>query len=781
MKSRLINIPRLFRNYNILILLIMGVGFGSLVIIVDYQAYKKDVVKSRAVIENEKKQFLKHSVDNAISYINYNNSKVEERLDEELSLEILNAWKIASGIHSRFKSTRSEQEIKTLIIETLRPLRYFNGRGYLYIIDMDGFNQLHPITPEKEGKIITNIKDITGKYVIQEEINLMRKKKEGFIDYLWTKPNSSDSVSHSKRAFLKRFEPYDWFFGLGEYQDDFKEDLKQETLKWFRQSYDPTKWHLFINDYDGQALIINSDKYQDGVNIKDISDSKGIQIFEEELKIAKNTEGDFLRYSWLNKNTGKYTPQVTYVKGYNQWKWMIGASSSTTTIDKAIAQKENELLINSLRKVTYLLLAMLGASALLFMISQHINKRIRNNFNNFISEFDTAISKQQMLKEDKFNLNELRRLSNSINQLLKNHLKNLDALKLSEKKFRIVVENAPVFICGFTPDGLVKLWNKQCEEHFNYSTENILNNPFPLEELYHSESIKIIDEFRNSPSEAYRLAHVKLKNGQESYKYWASFELSKDLRIWVGHDVTELKLTEQKMRALNATKDKFFSIIAHDLRNPFNALITLSSYLIEAIESSNKTEAIELAKIIETSSEQGFELLVNLLEWSRTQTGAIQYKPELINLQKELKNPIQIIEGIAESKDIKIKHHIDEFTTVFADPNMIRTIVRNLLSNAVKFTPRKGQISFEAFNNDDEVLIKICDNGVGMSQDIIDKLFKIEISTSSTGTEGEMGTGLGLILCSEFVKKHKGKLWVNSKIGEGSCFSFSLPKQPIHT
>lgn len=112
---------------------------------------------------------------------------------------------------------------------------------------------------------------------------------------------------------------------------------------------------------------------------------------------------------------------------------------------------------------------------------------------------------------------------------------------------------------------------------------------------------------------------------------------------------------------------------------------------------------------------------------------------------------------------------------------MIRTIVRNLLSNAVKFTPRKGQISFEAFNNDDEVLIKICDNGVGMSQDIIDKLFKIEISTSSTGTEGEMGTGLGLILCSEFVKKHKGNLWVNSKIGEGSCFSFSLPKQPIHT
>ncbi|MCZ4693802.1 hypothetical protein DWB61_09685 [Ancylomarina euxinus] len=781
MKSRLIDIPRLFRNYNILILLLLSIGFGSLVIIIDYQNHEKDVIRSREAIENEKKQFLKHSVDNAISYINYNNSKVEEKLDEELSLNIQNAWKLATGIYNKFKDTRSEQEIKTLIKAALRPLRYFNDRGYIYIINMDGYTQMHPVSPEKEGHLLTDIQDISGKYVIQDEIKLMREKKEGFINYLWTKPNSTDDVSHMKRAFLKRFEPYNWFFGLGEYQDDFKEDLKQETLKWFRQSYDPSKWHLFINDYDGKALIINSDKYKAGVNIKTISDDKGIKIFKEELNIAKNTEGDFLRYSWLDATTGKYTPRVTYIKGYNQWQWMIGASSSTVTIDKAIAQKEKDLLRNSLQRITYLLLAMLGASALFFIISQFINNRIRNNFNSFISEFESAISKQQLLQEDKFNLTELRRLSKSINKLLKNHLKNLDDLKLSEQKFRIVVENAPVYILGFNPKGLVKLWNKQCEDFFKYSSGKILNTPLPFEEIYYSDSIETIKEFINSPSEEYRLSHVKLKNGQESYKYWASFELNKDLRIWVGHDVTALKLTEQKMRALNATKDKFFSIIAHDLRNPFNALITLSSYLIEAIESSNKAEAIELAKIIETSSEQGFELLVNLLEWSRTQTGSIQYNPELINLKKELKNPIQIVEGIAESKDIILTHNINEDITVLADPNMIRTVVRNLLSNAVKFTPKNGRISFEAFDNDDEVLIKICDNGVGMSQDIIDNLFSIEVNTSSTGTAGETGTGLGLILCFEFVKKHNGNIWVESEIGKGSCFSFSIPKRTINT
>nr|WP_242610508.1 HAMP domain-containing sensor histidine kinase [Ancylomarina subtilis] len=231
------------------------------------------------------------------------------------------------------------------------------------------------------------------------------------------------------------------------------------------------------------------------------------------------------------------------------------------------------------------------------------------------------------------------------------------------------------------------------------------------------------------------------------------------------------------MRALNSTKDKFFSIIAHDLRNPFNALITLSSFLVDAIDSNDKEEAKELASIIETSSKQGFELLVNLLEWSRTQTGAIKYNPNLINLNRELKNPIQIIESIAESKQIRFKHDINKNITAFADPNMIRTIVRNLLSNAVKFTPRVGIISIEANENETEIVIKIRDNGVGMSQEIIDDLFTIDVNTSAQGTEGETGTGLGLILCFEFVKKHKGRIWVESEKGKGSCFSFSIPKE----
>lgn len=152
MKSRLIDIPRLFRNYNILILLLLSIGFGSLVIIVDYQNHKKDVIKSREAIENEKKLFLKHSVDNAISYINYNNSKVEERLNKELSHEVRNAWKLATGIYNKFKDTRSEQEIKALIKAALRPLRYFNGRGYIYIINMEAIPKCILSVLRKKGR-----------------------------------------------------------------------------------------------------------------------------------------------------------------------------------------------------------------------------------------------------------------------------------------------------------------------------------------------------------------------------------------------------------------------------------------------------------------------------------------------------------------------------------------------------------------------------------------------------------------------------------------------------
>ena len=237
-----------------------------------------------------------------------------------------------------------------------------------------------------------------------------------------------------------------------------------------------------------------------------------------------------------------------------------------------------------------------------------------------------------------------------------------------------------------------------------------------------------------------------------------------------------LKESEIQLRELNATKDKFFSIIAHDLKSPFNAIVGFSEILVEQIREKDYAGIEEYAGYIHTSSLRAMSLLSNLLEWSRTQIGRMNYTPEKIGLQAIINEAIELLTDSAKQKGITILSTIPENLIVFADKTMISTVLRNLVSNAIKFTNSGGHINFTAQQIDDELLVSVADNGVGIRKESLPSLFLIEESKSTSGTEKETGTGLGLILCKEFIEKHGGRIWVESEEGVGSTFKFTLPK-----
>ncbi len=241
--------------------------------------------------------------------------------------------------------------------------------------------------------------------------------------------------------------------------------------------------------------------------------------------------------------------------------------------------------------------------------------------------------------------------------------------------------------------------------------------------------------------------------------------------------ITQLSLreSEAELRELNAQKDKFFSIIGHDLRSPFNSIIVLSEYLTELIKEKDYNEIDKIGDIILQSSKKAMLLLSNLLEWARAQSGRMEFKPEDINLRALSEEPIGLLMQAAHQKSIKIKNGIADNITIFGDKSMIATVIRNLISNAVKFTNTGGEINISSELLNNECIISVRDNGIGISQDRIDKLFRIDQSESTAGTAKESGTGLGLILCREFVEKHDGKIWVESIEGKGASFSFSIP------
>lgn len=232
-----------------------------------------------------------------------------------------------------------------------------------------------------------------------------------------------------------------------------------------------------------------------------------------------------------------------------------------------------------------------------------------------------------------------------------------------------------------------------------------------------------------------------------------------------------------ELNDLNKTKDKFFSIIAHDLKNPFVTLLGFSEILLSDFKELQSEEVLYYISEMKKSADLSHSLLQNLLQWSRSQTGKIEYHPQQLELKNIIRQNILLVKKSAEKKSINIMNNIQAELKVKADEDMLNTIVRNLLTNAIKFTSKDGIISVDASSQYGCAEIRIKDSGIGMDEETVNKLFRIDVTHSTSGTENETGTGLGLLLCKEFIEKHGGKIWVESKENVGSTFHFTLPQK----
>jgi signal transduction histidine kinase len=238
----------------------------------------------------------------------------------------------------------------------------------------------------------------------------------------------------------------------------------------------------------------------------------------------------------------------------------------------------------------------------------------------------------------------------------------------------------------------------------------------------------------------------------------------------------QLSKTNKEIQEANDNKDKLLSIIAHDLRNPFSVLITFSKLIMDSYDEFRKEDILTYMKSFYETSKQGFSILDNLLKWSKSQTGKMEIFPEKLQLYDLTEETITLLNSQAFNKKITLLNQVSKNLWAFADINMILTVLRNLISNAIKFTNDNGKIVVTGEETDKQVKIKVTDNGVGIAAEDIEKIFRIDIKHSTSGTNGERGTGMGIVLCKEFIEKNRGELIVESAVNKGSTFSFSLPK-----
>lgn len=237
----------------------------------------------------------------------------------------------------------------------------------------------------------------------------------------------------------------------------------------------------------------------------------------------------------------------------------------------------------------------------------------------------------------------------------------------------------------------------------------------------------------------------------------------------------QLNQVNNELKELNISKDRFISILAHDLISPFNSILGLLALLTNNIREYSIDQIESQIHLVNISAQKTYNLLEDTLLWVKANSGKILYNPQKINFKTVCDEVIEILRLTANTKDITINHFVTDGFSTFADKNMLKTVLRNLVSNSIKFTHKNGRIDIYAEANHNIVTITVSDNGTGIHPDTLTKLFDISQKITTVGTANEKGTGLGLLLCKEFVEKHGGKIWVESELGKGSDFKFTLP------
>ncbi|MHB8853730.1 MAG: PAS domain-containing sensor histidine kinase [Ignavibacteriaceae bacterium] len=362
-------------------------------------------------------------------------------------------------------------------------------------------------------------------------------------------------------------------------------------------------------------------------------------------------------------------------------------------------------------------------------------------------------------------------------------------LEVSRNRYVYLFDFAPIPYFSLDMNGIIKEVNLNASKMLGVERNKLIGKSLSIyisredQEIFHSFMKSVLN------SNIKQSCELKITNKVKSVFYILleglkiddPLESSQECQLALI-DLTERKKVEdsvkkysEELKILDATKNKFFSIIAHDLRSPFQGLLSASETLSAEMESLKTEEISSYIKIMSESIKNVYHLLNNLLSWSMLQRDLLEIIPEKLNLHKEIDKTVEILKPSAKEKNLEISNDIKENISINADRNILRMIIQNLITNGIKFTNPGGHILITADIRDSFVEISVKDSGVGINSQDIDKLFRIDTSFSSKGTEGENGTGLGLHLCKEFVEKGGGRIWVDSKLGEGSKFTFTLP------
>lgn len=414
-KSELV---KTIRTYSLLSILLLGVLIVSTITGLEYYQYRKDVDAIRTDYLEEQKDVIKNRVLEFIEYVEFVRSTQRKHVEQNLKTRVDSAVQTIANLHERYENTLPEEELENIIKDALRTNRFETENNYYFIEDSKGNNVLFAYSPEMEGLNYWNLQDAKGNFTVQDEVSKALRDGEGYVTGYWPKPRNYYGEAYEKLTYVKYYEPFDWIVGTGTYLDEMETQAQNEVLERMEALRFGQQGYIFANTYDGIALVLDGKVVESYKNIWELEDPNGFKVIQAERDAVRNPDGDYIYYVWNKLQNDKIAPKVSFIKGIENWEWMIGSGVYLDDVEIILAQRQEQLFDRLL--TTLIDIGILSMLALIIMlsISRKISNKIERNITLFTEFFEKASSSDKYIEVEHVAYDEFKKMAHHANEML---------------------------------------------------------------------------------------------------------------------------------------------------------------------------------------------------------------------------------------------------------------------------------------------------------------------------------------------------------------------------
>lgn len=779
------NFTKIIQLWGILFLIGIGGSIIAIDVVGSYRDFNIRADRMRAEYTASQKRIIKQEVDRVVDMIDYEKAYGDISIKNDIKSRAYDANAIARHIYQNNYKAKGKDEIQKMIIDALEPIRFGHGRGYYFIIRLDGVAVLFPSKPEWEGVNLLDVQDTHVQNITKDIIKVVKQSGEGFYQYRWTKTNG-ERKDLKKISFVKRLGLYGWFIGAGLYVEDYENRLKAPLLLAISKIRFGKEGYIFVNRFNGDALVSNGILLSGTKKLWQIFDKHPEvvkNLFEKEYHAALKPNGGYINYSFIKlTDPTKESPKVSFVYGIPDWQWLIGAGMYLDDVEADIARTRTELVTRIKIRVFYYILITMGIITFFLLLFSRLGHRLKKDFNLFISFFNRAALSDEPIDRDRLQFDELDRMAQNANKMLADRRQAEEALKASEERYSAIFHEAR--------DGIVLIETEtggiaDCNPRFEEMTGRSLSD---LRRMKIWEQVRPSDKAEKAREKFYEM------NGNES---GGAIELeiqkpdgtivpielvskridfqNKNFVLSIARDLTERKQTEEIIQTMEKLKSvgTLAGGIAHDFNNILTGLFGKISIARETLPIEHP--GFKLLEEAENAMNRAIRLTKQLLTFAKG--GApVTENTSLDSLVEE------VVRFDLSGSNVKpIFECADNLWPAEVDKGQVQQVFSNLTVNARHAMPDGGYLYITMENEDipenampdlvqgKYIRITVADEGAGIDRKHLDRIFEPYFTTKNAGS------GLGLATAHSIIRQHGGSIRADSQLRKGTKFTLYLP------